>query len=90
MAEHLLHRFHVRPFPHKESRQAVAQVVEPEAYLLALPAHTRLHGNWTEIVFDEYVGHAGSLILEPGAGKHAGHRLTVGRLLLPLANEASE
>ncbi len=35
VAEHLLHNLHIRPFPNEGARQAMAQVVEPEADLLA-------------------------------------------------------
>ena len=31
VAEHRLHRLYVRPLPHKEARQAMSEVMEPEA-----------------------------------------------------------
>ena len=35
VAEHFLRRLHVRSVPHKEARQRVTQVVEPESHRLA-------------------------------------------------------
>jgi hypothetical protein len=55
VAEHFLHRLHVRPLPHEETRQAVAQVVEPEADLLSFFKHARLHRNRTEMIFHQHV-----------------------------------
>jgi len=63
VAEHLLHRLHVRPLPHEEARQAVTQVVEPEAVLLAFLQHPRLHRSRTEIIFDQHIGYAWLLAL---------------------------
>jgi len=51
VAEHLLHRLDVRPFPNEEARQAVTQVVEPEADLFAFLEHTHFHRSWTEMIF---------------------------------------
>ena len=70
VAEHRLHRLYVRPLPHKEARQAVSEVMEPEAHLLAFFKHTRLHGGRTEVIFNQHVRDPGQLTLEPVAGKH--------------------
>jgi len=63
VAEHVLHRLEVRPFPNEEARQAMTQVVEPEADLLALLEHTHLHRSRTEVIFDQHVRDAGLLPL---------------------------
>jgi hypothetical protein len=56
VAEHLLHRLHIRPFPYEEARLTMTQVVKPEADLLAFLEHARLHRSRTEMIFDQHVG----------------------------------
>lgn len=59
MTEHLLHRLHVGPIPHEEGGQRMAQVVKPEAHLLAFFKHTRLHRSRSEMILDQHIGDAG-------------------------------
>ena len=68
----------------------MTQVVEPEADLFTFLEHARLHRSRTEMIFDQHVGDARLLALQPGAGKNPVRRLSVRSLLLPLANEACE
>jgi hypothetical protein len=90
MTEYCLDGFSVRPFPYEETRQAVPQIVEPEAHLLTFFQHTHFHRSRAEIIFHQHIGDTGLFALSPGTRKNPVCRLGVGRLLLPLANEACE
>lgn len=63
VAEHLLYSLYVRPFPYEEARQAVPQVVEPEADLLTFLERACLHRSRAEMIFDQHVGDARLLAL---------------------------
>ena len=90
VAKHLLYSLHVCFLPNAKLAQAVAQVVEPEADVLAFLERASRHRSGTEIIFDQHVRDAGLLTFMPGAGKNPVRRLTVRCLLLALANEACE
>ena len=55
VAEHFLHRLHVRSFPHEEARQRVAQIVKTETYLLAFLEHSRLDRSRAEVTNPDFL-----------------------------------
>jgi hypothetical protein len=68
VAKHLLNSLHLCSLPNKEVRQAVAQVVEPETYLLAFLEHPSVHRCRSDKILDQHV--CGSRLQEWSYGRY--------------------